>query len=177
MNTQILEAKKQLVDELKQRGSEQSGLIFCGYSGLTVAAVSEFRAELRKLGADYKVIKNSMIRRAFSDIEGLDEHLHWTTGVVFAGDDLAAVAKYVSKFSKDSNEKLIVKCGMMEGSLLSAAQVQAIGDLPPREVLLAQILSSLNAPVTNFVGVMAGVPRKFLYLLNALRDQKESQGA
>ncbi|WP_027390459.1 50S ribosomal protein L10 [Chrysiogenes arsenatis] len=172
MNQQVLEAKKQLVNELQTKVTEQSAVILCSYQKLTVAQVSEFRVELRKLGAEYKVIKNTMIRRAFSEAKGLDQYLHGTTGVIFVGSDLAAVAKYTTKFVKTSNEALNIKCGILDGNVLSASDIVKIADLPPREVLLARLLGSMNAPVTNFVGVLAAVPRKFLYLLNARKDQQ-----
>lgn len=175
LKTETLEKKQNVVSLVAQKIEQSAGVILCNYSGLTVKGADEFRSELRKLGAGYGVVKNTMLRRALPDVEGLDEHLHGTTGVVYTGDDFAAAAKYVSEFSTKSKEVITIKCGVMDGAVLSQADVVAISKLPSREVLLAKLLGTLNAPITNFVGVLAGVPRKFLYALNAVKEKKEQE--
>ncbi|MBB5022283.1 50S ribosomal protein L10 [Desulfurispira natronophila] len=174
MKEATLKKKQQVVDEVISMSEGSAGVILCNYSGLTVSAVNKFRNELRQMGAQYKVVKNTMIRRAFADVEGLDEHLHGTTGVVYTGSDFGAAAKCVATFAKDHKDAITVKCGVYEGKVISRDDVIAISELPPREVLIAKLLGSLNAPITNFVGVLGGVPRKFLYLLNGIKDQKSA---
>lgn len=172
----ILEQKKAVVEEIKTKLSEAQSVVFVDYRGLTVAEDTELRNEFRKTGTEYRVLKNTMIELAAAElgIEGLDEHLKGPTAVAFGMTDAAAPAKVMLDFIKKS-KKGSVKCGIVAGEILDTAGVQALSELPPKEVLIAKMMGSLNAPITNFVGVLSATLRSLVYAIEAVRKQKSGE--
>ena len=168
--------------ELKEQLTTAKGVVLTGYKGLTVAQDTELRRALREAGVTYHVVKNTMLRFAAEEagIEGLSEHLEGTTAFAFA-DDAVAPAKVICDFIKKNKLEeagiLTVKVGMVEGKVIDANEVKALASLPSREELIAKALGSMNAPITNTVNVLQGVIRKAVYVLEAVRAQKEEQAS
>ncbi|MCK6255179.1 50S ribosomal protein L10 [Fictibacillus sp. WQ 8-8] len=163
----ILETKKQLVSDIAGQLRESKSTILVDYRGLTVAAVTELRKQLRDAGIEFKVYKNSMARRAADEtgLSELNEHLVGPTAIAFSNDDVVAPAKILNNFAKE-NDALEIKAGVIEGRIASVEEVKALADLPSREGLLSMVLSVLQAPIRNFALVT-----------KAVAEQKEEQGA
>ena len=131
------------------------------FSGLNVLRMTEFRRRLRAAGVSYVVVKNTLAQRALAanGITGLDEHLAGPTGLVLTKDALAA-AKVLGDFAKEF-ERPTVKAGLVDGKAVTPAHVKRLGEIPSRDVLLAQFAGSLNGLLYSFVGA-----------LEALREQR-----
>jgi len=165
--------KEQLVSELAAKLAKTKATFLADYRGLTVEQVNTLRTQLRGAGAEYRVVKNTLLRLASrgTSSECLDPMLEGPTAIAIAPGDPVAVAKVLADFAK-ANAKFELKGGALDGKALSVNDVKALSDLPSREVLLARLLGSLNAPATNFVGVLAAVPRSFVQVLAAVKDKK-----
>jgi large subunit ribosomal protein L10 len=168
--------KEQKIDYSKgvtEQIKTSEGLIVASYKGLTFSQMDNIRRAVKGSGNDFRVIKNTLLKKSLNscDITALDPHLKESTALVVVYKDFAAVAKEVKKYSKDY-ANFAVKAGFMDGKALSQDDVLRIADLPSREQLLAQTLATMNAPVQNFVSVLANIPRSFLNVLNALKDKK-----
>lgn len=170
-----LEKKKEITDELREKFSRSEIVILTDYKGLNVAAVTELRRKLREADVDFKVVKNTLLRRAAEGTaaEPLTDSFTGPSAVAMSYKDPVAPAKVLTEFAKD-NGKLEIRAAAMSGQLLSAADIKALSSLPSREALLGQVLSVMNAVPTSFVRVLSGIPQKFLYLLQAVREQKEA---
>jgi large subunit ribosomal protein L10 len=166
-------SKEQVVADLAKKLTVAKAAFLADYRGLTVEQVNALRGELRKAGVEYQVVKNTLLRLAAKDtaVECLDPHLHGPTAIAIAGADPVAPAKVLTDFAK-TNAKFELKAGALDGRLLSVADIKALADLPSREVLLARLLGSFNAPATNFVGVLAAVPGSLVRVLAAIQEQK-----
>jgi len=108
-----------------------------------------------------------------TDKEALSSHFAGPTSVAISYDDPVAAAKVLSKYAKEQQNVFKLKVGILSGKTIGVSDIQALADLPSREVLLAKLLGSMNAPASNFVGVLAAVPGSFVRALNAIRIQKE----
>ncbi len=167
------DSKEQIVAELAQKLASSKATFLADYRGLNVEQVNKLRRELHGAGVEYRVVKNTLLRLAAKGTGAacLEPHLEGPTAIAIAGLDPVAPAKILSDFAK-ANAKFELKGGSLEGKVLSAADIQALADLPSREVLLAKMLGSLNAPISNFVGVLAAVPRSLVQVLAAVQDKK-----
>ena len=176
----VTSAKQAVVAQLKEQLESAKGVVLTSYKGLTVAQDTERRRELREAGVSYHVVKNTMLRIAAKEagIEGIEEHLEGTTAFAFSTEDAVAPAKVICGFIKKNKledaEVLTVKVGMVEGKVIGVDEVKALAALPSREELIAKLLGSMNAPISNTVNVMQGVIRNAVYVLDAIRSQKES---
>jgi len=172
--------KEAVVAELKEQMSSAKGAVFTSYKGLTVAQDTKLRRELREAGITYRVIKNTMTRIAAKDLglDGITEHLEGTTAMAFSTEDAVAPAKVICSFMKKNKLEeagiLTIKVGLVEGKVISDKEVKALASLPSREELISKLMGSMNAPITNTVGVLQGVIRNAVYVLDAIRAQKES---
>ena len=173
-------AKKQaVVAELKENLANAKGVVLTSYSGLTVAQDTELRRELRNAGVTYHVVKNTMLRIAANEagLEGITEHLEGTTAMAYSEDAVApakVICDFIKKNKLDEAGVLTVKVGVVEGKVIDAKEVKALAALPSREELIAKVLGSMNAPISNTVNVLQGVIRNAVYVLDAIRAQKES---
>jgi large subunit ribosomal protein L10 len=145
------------------------------FSGLNVLRMTELRRRLRGAGVEYVVVKNTLAQRAFAanGVHALDEHLAGPTGLVLSGTDAMAGAKVLTDFAKEF-EKPAIKIGLVDGRPVTAAQVKRLADLPPREVLLAQLAGYIQAPMAQFAGVMNGLLYQMVGALEALRAQRSA---
>jgi len=172
--------KQQAVAELKEAMGKAKSVVFADNNGLTVAQVTKLRRELRAAGGELKVAKNTLIGIAARElgIEGLDQYLHGPTTVAFSYEDEAAVAKKIREvFAKERDPKFVVKAGILEGKVIDAAGVKALADLPSREVLLAQVLAGIQAPLQGVAGAINGLLASFAYALDARIRQLEGAEA
>lgn len=171
------EQKGQEMKSLAQRVEKAKALIFASYRGLTVAQMTDLRMKLRKGESTFKVVKNRLMKRVLKEkgMESLEGYFRDPTALATSDADPVSPAKILVEFAK-ANAKLALKGGFMDGAVLSAADIESLAKLPSREVLIARALGSMQAPATNIAGVLAAVPRKLLYALNAIKETKQ-QGA
>ena len=168
-------SKTQVVEELAAKLATAKAAFLADYRGLTVDEVNELRGKLRETGVEYRVVKNTLLRLAAKDTSFacLDEYLKGPTAIAIVHEDPVAPAKVLSDYAKAS-KVFELKTAVLDGKLLSSDDIKALADLPSREVLLAMMLGSINAPVSNFVGVLAAVPRSLVQVLGAIKEQKEA---
>jgi large subunit ribosomal protein L10 len=166
-------AKVATVDELKAKVDSTSTAVVTEYRGMTVAQISALRRQLRTLDADYKVFKNTLVRRAIEGtaVAPLDEFLVGPTAIAFVNGDVSAVAKALRDFAK-ATPTLVVKGGVLDGKALSLKDLTALADLPSRDVLLARFAGLLASPMTTMAGLLKAIPQNFAYGLSALIDSK-----
>ena len=158
-----LELKKAVVADIKDKFERAQCAVLVDYRGLTVAEDTALRTEFRKAGCEYAVLKNTMIDLAIKEMgyEGdMKPFLNGPTAVAFSYDDMVAPAKVVKGFI-EKTKKLTIKCGVCDGDFLDVAGVNALAELPSKEVLIAKIMGSMMSAVS-----------KFVYVVEAIRKQK-----
>ncbi|HUE09020.1 MAG TPA: 50S ribosomal protein L10 [Acidimicrobiales bacterium] len=165
--------KVEVVDEVKTRMSAATASIVSEYRGLTVAELADLRHALAAVGGDYKIFKNTLVRRAIDggEYQPLSEYLSGPSALTFVQGDISAVAKALRDFSR-ANPHLVIKGGLADGSLLSTSDLAALADLPPREVLLARLAGAIAAPMTQMAGLLKALPQNMAYGISALIEQK-----
>lgn len=173
MKEQALQAKAQVVEEIKEKISSSQSMVLVDYRGLNVAQLTELRKKYRDAGVDYKVYKNTMMRFAFKELglEDFNEFLKGPSAVAFGMNDPVSAAKVTSEFAK-TNDKLEIKAGIVDGKVISAEGVKSLAELPSREVLVAQVLGGFNAPIQGFANVLQGTIRGLAIVLNAIAEEK-----
>jgi len=169
--------KVAVVDEVRTRIGDASASIVSEYRGLTVAELKELRITLAAVGGDYRIFKNTLVRRAIDggEYQPLSEYLNGPSALTFVQGDVSAVAKALKDFAR-SNPLLVIKGGLADGSLLSSSDLSALADLPPRDVLLARLAGALAAPMQQMAGLLQALPRSLAYGLSALIEQREAGG-
>jgi len=167
--------KQEQVELMHEKLKRAKAVFLADFRGMNVEKATTLRNELRAAAVEYKVFKNSLLELASreTDFECLQPYLAGPTSVAISYDDPVSAAKVLSKFAKVPQGAFVLKAGVLSGKLLDVAQIQALADLPSREVLLAKMLGSMQAPVTNFVGLLAAIPGSFVRVLEAIRVQKE----
>jgi large subunit ribosomal protein L10 len=172
--------KTQAIAELTEIISGASSIYFTDYKGLTVAQATELRNNFRKEGVQYKVAKNTLIRRALADkgISGdqYDATLTGQTALAFGFEDPAAPARVLKEFI-GKNEKLQFKLAWLDGSIFDAKQLNTLAALPTKKDLMASIVGSLQAPMSGIVGVLGALQRDLVYLMDAIEKQKGETAA
>jgi len=167
--------KVEVVDEVKSRLGDAAASIVSEYRGLTVAEMAELRHALASVGGDYKIFKNTLVRRAVDggEYQPLSEYLSGPSALTFVKGDISAVAKALRDFSR-ANPHLVIKGGLADGSLLSQSDLAALADMPPRDVLLARLAGALAAPMQQMAGLLQALPRNLAYGISALLEQREA---
>jgi large subunit ribosomal protein L10 len=168
--------KKVLVDDLHEELGKSQAVFVTDYMGLTVERITKLRRDITGAGGSFQVVKNTLLRRASEDTQAkvIEQLFVGPTAIAIARTDAVAVAKALVNFARD-NEQLEIQGAALGARALSVADVQELAKMPPREVLLARLLGTLNAPVSNFVGVLAAVVSQLVYVLKAI-ENKKSQG-
>jgi len=166
--------KEELVETMAEKLGKSKAAVFTDYKGLTVEEINEVRNELREKGIEFKVIKNTLfglaVKKANLDIDAKELENH-PVAVAFGYDDEVAPAKVVYNFAKD-HESLEIIGGVLEGKSIDTNMVNSLAQVPSREELIAKMIGSINAPVSNFVGVMHANLRNVVSVLNAIKEQK-----
>ncbi len=167
--------KVERVEALRTRLAEAGGVILTNFRGLNVREIAGLRKKLRDVGVEYKVIKNTLLARAAEslDLGQLKPYLEGPTGIAFCADDPAAPARVLHEYIRQMR-KLEVKGGLIEGRVLSADQIKALADLPPKATMLALALGSLKAPMYGLVGVLTGLQRNLVYAIDQIREAREA---
>jgi len=166
------DAKVALVSELRTLVGQTKAAILTDYRGLSVAELTDLRKKLRAADAEYRVVKNTLFKLAAGDSMPVDEMgtlLTGPTAIGFAKSDPVAVAKILLDYARE-HKAMSVKAGIMDGRVLSAAQVEALSKTPPREVLLSQMIGSMQSPISGFVGTLGGIISNFVFTLQAIAD-------
>ena len=171
------DAKVVEVAEIKQKLDRSSGVVVVEYMGMNVLEVTDLRNQLRKANVEYRVLKNTLVNRAANElaIEGLEPYLKGSTAVAFGFEDPTTPAKVLTEYMKknEKTNKLQIKCGLVGKAVVKSADVEALAKIPAKEVLVAKLLGTMNAPITNFVGILNGPARALVCALKAVQDQKE----
>jgi large subunit ribosomal protein L10 len=169
--------KEQMVTRLQEKLSLTKSLFLTDFRGLNVEEISKLRRDLKEKKAEYKITKNTLIRKAAqqSGFEGILDSLKGPTGLVFSYQDPLAPAKALYELFRKL-ERPKVKIIWMEGRVFDQSHLKTLASLPGREVLLAQLVSGLNSPLVNLVGTLDGVLREFVCTIDAIRENR-SQAA
>lgn len=181
--SKVTPKKEAVVAEIRDWLKNSKGVVITSYNKLNVATDTQMRRELREAGVTYKVVKNTMLRLAAKDlgIEGLESHLEGTTAIAFSTTDAVAPAKILCGFIKkdkiEDNGIVTIKAGLLDNKVIDVKDVKALAALPSREELIAKLLGSMNAPLSNTVGVLAAVIRNAIGVIDALREKREGEAA
>lgn len=161
----IKQEKLDKVQQIKEKIEKSQSVIFADYRGLTVEEDTNLRRKFREAGVEYKVLKNTLTSIAAKEagIEGVDEFLAGPTSFAFGYADPAAPARILNDFAKE-HKKLELKGGIVQGEIFNLDKVKELATIPPREVLIAKLLGSFKAPMSNFA-----------YLVNAIKEKKEQE--
>ena len=171
--------KQAFVDDFREKVQEAPVLYLTDFSGLDVKSMTLLRQRLRDSGAEYLVVKNRLVKRAVADLDipDISEALLGPTGVVLGYEGVVEPAKVVSDFAKEHDDKPVFKLGILDKKIVSAVEIQRLAKLPPREQLLAELAGALEAPMAALVSALEGKVQEMAGLLDALREQKEGEGA
>lgn len=171
----ILEQKKALVASLADKLKNSCAGVIVNYKGINVSDDTKLRKELREAGVEYFVVKNTLLQRAAKEagLDGLEPVLEGTTAIAISKEDHVAAARILCKFA-DENDFFKAKAGFIEGKVISEAEVNNLAKLLTKEVLVAQVLRGLNAPVSGFVTVLNGTIRGLVVALNAIAEKQSA---
>jgi len=167
--------KVTIVSELNDSFKRAKLTVVADYCGLKVSEFQKIRIELKDCNSEIRVAKNTLLKRAVvdTDNEALSDDFTGTTAVILGYEDPVSPAKVVTKFADDFG-KFVIRSAALEGEKIAIEELIALSKLPSKEVLLGQLLSTWNNVPTGLVQVLTGVPRTFVYALQALKDQKEA---
>ena len=174
-----LKEKQAFVDGFREKVQEAPVLYLTDFSGLDVKSMTLLRQRLRDSGAEYLVVKNRLVKRAVADLDmpDISEALLGPTGVVLGYEGVVEPAKVVSDFAKEHDDRPVFKLGILDKKIVSAVEIQRLAKLPPREQLLAELAGALEAPMAALASALEGKVQEMAGLLDALREQKEGEGA
>lgn len=160
--------KKIIVDQLLERVNSSPFVLVVDYNGMTVPQFSELRNRLAEGGAECHVAKNTHMKRVFTEagLPDLSETLEGQTAFITGSEDVCAAAKAVANFSKEFKHPAL-KGGVLDGAVINSEEIKALAELPPREVLLAKLLGTLNAPAEKLLRTLNEPGSSLLRLLNA----------
>ncbi|HMJ54874.1 MAG TPA: 50S ribosomal protein L10 [Polyangiaceae bacterium] len=165
------------ITEIKGRFDKMTSAVFLDFKGMTVGEVSKLRTEFRKNGVEYRVVKNTLVKKAIADKPWstvVDATLKGFTGVALSYEDPSAAAKVIKAFRKD-NEKLKIKAGLVEGQLLDSKAVEdQLATMPGKNELRAMLLATMQAPLQNFVALLQAPTQNFVYAL-AAKEREENK--
>ncbi len=165
--------KEEYVKDLQERLDRSGATFIAEYRGIKAVEMAEFRQTMRDASTDFKVVRNTLAKRAIEGRaeEGLGEFMDRPVALAFSYEDAALSAKTLIAFAKEHKE-LKPLAAVMAGNLIGAEDILSLATLPSREVLLGKLLGSLSSPATSLVGVLSGVQRNFLFALKAIADNK-----
>lgn len=169
------EEKKQKVEEIYQKLLQVNSVIFTDFKGLTVADLSQLRTKLREVGAEYRVVKNTLALRAFQKYlpnKNVEEYLRGPTAFTYCYGDPFGVLKILVDFSKD-HENLKLKGGIVEGELYNQKEIKELANLPPKDILLSKLIGSINTPLTRLVFGLKWPINQLVWTLEAIKKEKE----
>lgn len=166
--------KEAIVAEVAEKVARATAMYFADFTGLTVEEATELRREFRKAGIEYKVVKNTLAKKALERVTGYDrvyDKLVGPTGIAFSYDDAVVPAKIIKKFSEKSG-KLKLKAAVLEKQVFDGSQLDQLSKLPSRAELMAGVVGSIHAPISGIVGVIAAVMRDLVSVIDAIEKKK-----
>jgi large subunit ribosomal protein L10 len=166
--------KEEIVAEVREKISRAKGMFFTDFSGITVEQATELRSEFRKLGVDYKVVKNTLARKALESVTGFDavyKSLAGPTGIAFSYNDPVTPAKIIKKFY-DKNAKLSCKACVIDKQVFDGSKLDELSKLPSRNEIIASIIGSIQAPASGIVGAINAVMRDLVGVIDAIEKKK-----
>ena len=170
------EQKAEQVELIAEKLKRAKVAVLTDYRGLTVSQLQDLRGKLRTGDVEYRVVKNTLARRA-AEVAGhpeLQSELKGPVAIAFGYDDLGVAAKLINEFVRATRLKLEIVGGLVEGRVFSPEQVKQLADLPSRDTLIAQLLGTLQSPVAQLVGIMQTPVQQLLGVLNAYKDKLEA---
>lgn len=169
------EAKKVVVQEITDKIKSSKSVVLVDYKNLTVKEVSELRNKCKQANCEYKVYKNTLVRKALNDLgfNQFDNDLNGPTAVAFGADETAA-AKVMVAAAKDYDQKILLKSAFVDNGYMDKAGIKALAAIPAREELVAKMLGSLNSPATNLAGVLNNVVSALVRVLNAVATKEQA---
>ena len=170
-----LEAKKVVVAEITEKIKNSKSVVLVDYNKLTVKEVSELRNKCKQANCEYKVYKNTLVRKALNDLgyNQFDNDLNGPTAVTFGADETAA-AKVMVEAAKTYDQKILLKSAFVDNGYVDKAGIKALAAIPAREELVAKMLGSLNSPATNLAGVLNNVVAALVRVLNAVATKEQA---
>jgi len=165
------------IAEIKGRFDKMTAAVFLDFKGMKVEHATKLRAEFRKAGVEYRVVKNTLVKHALKGAKYSDQLtkvLVGMTGIAWSYEDPSAAAKVVKAFKKEeAGEKLTIKAGLIEGQVLDAKGVEdQLATMPGKDELRAKLLATMQAPLQNFVALLQAPAQNFVYALSARKDQQ-----
>jgi large subunit ribosomal protein L10 len=170
--------KEKMVEEIVSRINEHPNFVITSYMGSTVSELEGLRKNLKRASSDYLVVKNSILKVVFDKLSLKAEaaKIESGMGISFSGDDIIMTCKALSAFA-NANKNFKIKGAVIDGQSVAPDKVQMLATLPSREVLLSRALAGMKSPITGFVNTLAGVLRKFVYAVNAIKESREKAAA
>ncbi len=184
------EEKQAQIDSIRDRFQNAVSTVLLDYRGVDVETITELRTRFRKIGVEYKVVKNNLVRKAIAgtDLEGDDsfeKHLTGMTGIAWSFEDPSQAAKVIKKFreekkeilvKKDQPEKLLPKCALIDGVVMAGDRVEtALASMPGKDEIRAQLLATMMAPAQNLVAQLAAPSARMALVLEAYRRQQQGE--
>ena len=171
-----LEEKKRVAEELSDRLKGSGTIYLTDFTGLNVKAITEFRSLLREQGVEYRVVKNTLMKRALEglDLPDLSEHLEGPTALILSESDPVAPAKVVRDFAGEHDDRPVIKIGVVDGLEIGADQIEVMADLPSRDQLLGSIAGGLTAGVSGIAGALAAVIRDIAHMVGEVAKKNEA---
>ncbi len=166
--------KEAIVAEVAERAARATAMYFADFTGLTVEEATELRREFRKAGVEYRVVKNTLAKKALEQVTGYDrvfDKLVGPTGIAFSYDDAVAPAKIIKKFS-DKFGKPKLKAAVLEKVVFDGSQLDELSKLPTRAELMSGVLGSIQAPMSGIVGAIGAVARDLVNVIDAIEKKK-----
>lgn len=166
-------AKKEVVKEITEKIKAAKSIVLVDYNMLTVAEVNELRSKCRQANCEYKVYKNTLVRKALNDLghTEFDADLNGPTAITFANDETAA-AKLMVEAAKSYDKKILLKSAFVDNARVDKEGVKALAAMPSKEELLAKMLGSMQAPVANFAGLLSNLLSGVVRVLNGIAQSK-----
>ena len=170
------EQKAEQVEEIAERLKRAKVAVLTDYRGLTVSQLHDLRTRLRGGEVEYRVVKNTLARRAAEAAghKALESELKGPVAIAFGYDDLGVPAKLINEFVRATRLKLEIVGGLVEGRVFSTEQIKQLADLPSRESLIAQLMGTLQSPVGQLVGIMQTPVQQLIGVLNAYQEKLEA---
>ncbi|MEO8167090.1 MAG: 50S ribosomal protein L10 [bacterium] len=166
--------KEQIVTEVSETVSRSTAMYFTDFSGLTVEQATDLRRELRKAGIEYRVVKNTLIKKALEQVTGYDEmygKLVGPTGIAFAFEDAVVPAKVINKFI-EKNQKLSLKIAVLDKQVFDGSKLKELSQLPSKKEVMASILGSIQSPLAGVPSVVNAVLRDLVSVVSEIEKKK-----
>lgn len=177
MGRMKLEEKKRITAEVAAQLDAAHTIYLTDFTGLDVQSMNDLRDRLAAEGLQYRVVKNTLMRRALEgvDLPDISEHLAGPTGLLLGGEDPVVPAKAVVEFARENEDRPTVKIGIVERRIVTSEAVGRLAELPPRDELLGSIAGSLTASVGGIVGILEGLIRDIAHMVEEVAKGREAE--